>query len=120
MATPFAYVSLVTTGATSEGGARNFSYLRVLNTDIFTGGTATATATAPSFTLANSNNVSFTTIGSSVVASASYTWAHVAPARSAAWEELGVYVASGSPTNPCQYSQWVGGSSGFWGWIELP
>ena len=134
MATPFAYVSLVTTGATSEGGARNFSYLRVLNTDILTGGgggttitsvisslvTSLISASVTNYTFQNANNVSFGTAGSIVTASASYTWAHVAPARSSALAEMGMYAASVSPSNPCQYSEWVAGSNGYWAWIQLP
>lgn len=133
MPVPYANVSLITTG-TGEGGARNFSYLRVLNPDVFGGGTnitsiitsvissvVTSISGVPGavHTFSNANNVSFGTAGMYVTATASY--GHVAPAGSVAWSEMGVWVAIGSPTNPCQYSQWVANTNaGYWGWIQLP
>lgn len=121
MGVPYVYVSFVTRTAT-DPGARNFSYIQVLNTDWTTGWTSSggSTSAVPASYFSNANNVSWGTAGTVVTASASYTWAHVAPARGDAWEELGVWVSSASATDPVEYSQWVAGSSGHWGWIQLP
>ena len=132
MPVPFVNVSLLTSGASAEGGARNFSYLRVLNTDVLGGGggattvgstitsfvssmvTSLISQNVTNYTFQNSNNVSFGTNGSYVTATAG------PQARSAAWAVMGVYVASASPTNPCVYSDWLSGSNGYFGWLQLP
>jgi hypothetical protein len=131
---PYANVSLVTSGDTAHGGARNFSYLRVLNTDVLHGGGTTYTSVISSivtsilsqsvtnYTFQNANNVSFgtakTTIGTATSMAVTATAGPVA--RSAIWAAQGVYVASVSPSNPCVYSDWLSGSSGYFGWLVLP
>lgn len=40
-------------------------------------------------------------------------------ARSNAWNLLGVYVSSNSPSNPVYYTDWIAGSAGYWAWVSL-
>jgi hypothetical protein len=40
--------------------------------------------------------------------------------RSNAWSLLGVYVSSVSPTNPIVYTDWLAGSTGYFGWLSIP
>ena len=40
--------------------------------------------------------------------------------RALMWANLGIAVQASSPGSGITYAQWVGGASGFWGWIKLP
>jgi hypothetical protein len=40
--------------------------------------------------------------------------------RSNAWSLLGVAVQSDDPGAGVQYSQWLAGSAGYWGWYRIP
>jgi hypothetical protein len=40
--------------------------------------------------------------------------------RSNAWSLMGVAVQSDDPGAGVQYSQWVAGSNGYWGWYRIP
>lgn len=40
--------------------------------------------------------------------------------RNVMWMQMGVYVSNAPPVNPCQYSEWLNGSSAYWAWIRTP
>jgi hypothetical protein len=40
--------------------------------------------------------------------------------RSNAWSLMGVAVQSDDPGAGVQYSQWLAGSNGYWGWYRIP
>ena len=40
--------------------------------------------------------------------------------RALMWANLGIAVQASDPGSGITYAQWVGGATGFWGWIKLP
>jgi hypothetical protein len=40
--------------------------------------------------------------------------------RSDVWSLQGVVVQSSTPSAGIEYSQWLAGSTGYWGWIQIP
>jgi hypothetical protein len=40
--------------------------------------------------------------------------------RSDVWSLQGVVIQSSTPGAGVQYSQWLAGSTGYWGWIQIP
>jgi len=40
--------------------------------------------------------------------------------RSNVWSLQGVIVQSSTPSAGIEYSQWLAGSTGYWGWLQIP
>jgi hypothetical protein len=117
----FSYLSILNPGFTAATGASSaikageFAYVSFLNPPSTAAGTVTTTgSTAPAYVLANANNVSFGTSGSTVTATAG------PQPRSAAWSVLGAWMGSASPGPGIQYSQWTAGSPGYFMWVNIP
>lgn len=41
-------------------------------------------------------------------------------ARALIWAQLGVIVQDTAPASGITYAQWLAGTDGYWGWIDLP
>ena len=120
MAGNFSYLSILNPGFTAPAStsawtkAGEFAYVSFLNPPSTSGGTVTTTGGGTSFILANANNVSFGTTGSTVTATAG------PQPRATAWGVLGAFLGTASPGPGIQYSEWLAGSSGYFMWVNIP
>lgn len=107
-------------------GGSNVTLSASSNTLTIIGG-AGGTGGAAASLFSNANGVSWGTSGTVVTATVATNYAaavHTHPYavtdRSAFWAQGGIAVSTAAPSPEAQYSDWVAGSSGYWGWIQIP